>query len=283
MKRLVLFQLLLLSIIVKSQNLSLDALIHLYNLDLIETSDYLIEKGWEYSNKSTENVLEFRIKNDALLIKYDRKKNSHFEESRHRKITYCFSNKVYYSSIKSKISSYNMKKNMSGIGYLNPLEKEYSVLYVFYEGVKYKCSIRTFNKPGIFTYEVCLYKKEEWKNYDEYSLIDIANPEINYMVKYDVFKESNSILMSPGKVIKHGNPGIRTDAEKIGELGAVVVNVTVNTDGTISWENTEIDKDKSISNRTLYPIAVGAACETEFSNGMFKENGTITYFFTKKH
>jgi hypothetical protein len=73
MKRIILFQLLLLlSIIVKSQKLSLNNLIQLYDLDLIETSDYLIEKSWDYSNESTEIMLEFRMKNDALLRNYER-------------------------------------------------------------------------------------------------------------------------------------------------------------------------------------------------------------------
>jgi hypothetical protein len=176
-----------------------------------------------------------------------------------------------------------MKKNISGIGYTNPLEKEYSILYAFYEGNKYKCSIRTFNKPGIFTYEVCLYKKEEYEDYNEYLLLKIANPEISYRVKYNVGKDHMTDNKRPRIVIKHGNPVIRIDIEKIDEGGTVVVNVTVNADGTISWENIEVDKNKSISNSSLQLFAKGAAYETKFSNGVFDEKGTITYFYTKKH
>ena len=143
---------------VKAQYISLNELISLRGKDFDSVNDYLIAKGWKFTEASEETSEDYAVTSWGYQVNHYTTAAAAFINLRSAtgylpNITYQTINENYYSLYKKQIAAYNMRKSGSTI--------EDGEVTTVYEGENYliKITVGTDGLKGIPTYRFNLRKK----------------------------------------------------------------------------------------------------------------------------
>jgi len=147
----------------KAQGFSLDQLISLQKKDVIELNDYLLSKGWSFSNSTDEKADQYGVstwaykKNEYSDGKAQAWLSLWFANDNENRLVYAISSKANYQIIKKSIISYGMKKINSEIGH--------NIITTDYQGKHFTIRIQSISDESEFitSYKFIIYSSSDYK------------------------------------------------------------------------------------------------------------------------
>lgn len=221
-----------------AQGFSFDQLISLQKKDVIELNDYLLSKGWSFSNSTDETADQYGVstwayeKNQFSDGKAQAWLSLWFANNNKNRLVYTISSKANYQIIKKSIISYGMKKINSEIGN--------NIITTDYQGKHYTVRIQSISDESEFitTYKFILYSSSDYKDMRFAKWMEAKETENQNAIK-EAENNVTSVTDEDGnvyKTVKIGNQlwmaeNLRTTHYRNGDI---IWNLT---DGN-TWGNT---------------------------------------------